>query len=201
MMSFRVVCVKQGKKYTDLQVERLYTGVRAWVPNVEEFICITDDPDTQMIADIKTHTLPDHPGLKGWWAKLYQFALQPKRTLYFDIDVQIRDTFAPYMTNGLYAPKDPLADYQPEKAVTYINSSVMLYDLDFSDIYEHYMSNWQTWQSRYRGDQEYLWGEHQQRIDYIGDYTESFKWGWGLKHGFARKPVVLYHGEDVKKYV
>lgn len=200
-MGKRVVCVKQGNKFSTLQVERLYAQVRAWIHDVEAFVMITDDPDPQAHRDIRISQLPDHPGLKGWWAKMYQFALNPHPTLYLDIDVQIRDRFNCYYKGNIFAPRDPLAEYRPELDVKYINSSVMWYQENYGSVFEHYITNWQQWQQKYRGDQEYLWGEHQDKIEYIGDCCESFKWGWGKKHGFARKPIVLYHGEDVKKYV
>lgn len=200
-MGKRVVCVKQGNKFSSLQVERLYAQVKAWVPDVDAFVCITDDPDPQLHNDIKIAELPAHPGLQGWWAKMYQFALNPHPTLYLDIDVQLRGTVSPYYKGKLFAPLDPLAEYHPHKNVEYINSSVMWYQENYKEIFLHYIKDWKTWQGKYRGDQEYLWGEHRDKIDYIGDICESFKWGWGKKHGFARKPIVLYHGEDVKKYV
>jgi hypothetical protein len=200
-MGKRVICVKQGNKYSSLQVEKLYAQVKAWVPDVDAFMCITDDPDPQLHRDIRVVKLPDHPGLKGWWAKMYQFALKPYPTLYLDIDLQIRDNFNCYYTGKIYAPRDPLAEYKPDREVDWINSSVMWYQENYGSVFEHYIKEYPTWQRTYRGDQEYLWGEHREKIEYIGDYTESFKWGSGEKHGFARKPIVLYHGEDVKKYV
>lgn len=201
MSDYTIITVKQGKKYSALQVEKLYAQCVAWVPH-KEFICITDD-DYGLTKEIKTHKLPDNPALKGWWAKMYQFNIVHRgRHLYFDIDVQVRGTFAPYWRGDyVYAPRDPLAEFRPDKGVEYINSSVMYYPEPKKWLFDHYMDNWPAWQRKYRGDQEYLWGEHRNKLEYIGDTCESFKWGWGKKHGFAKKPVVLYHGEDVKGYV
>lgn len=202
MLSNRsIITVKAGKKYSALQVEKLYAQCVAWIPHAE-FICITDDPGG-LSECIKTVELPKRPEFAGWWSKMYQFGIKHRGNhLYLDIDVQIREPFDPYWQGDmLFAPKDPLAVYQPEKNIQYINSSVLHYPTCKKWIFDHYMENWPRWQKIYRGDQEYLWGEHQQRIEYLGDYTESFKWGFGLKNGFAKKPVVLYHGEDVKSYV
>lgn len=196
----RIVVVKTGNKYTALQVERLYAQCRAWL-QFDEFLCYTENP-LGLTGEIRVENIPTRPSYQGWWGKLYQFAVPSEvPTLYLDIDVQIRGGFHLDLTDRIQAPLDPLAVYKPERGVEYINSSVMYWSGDKTEIFGHYIQYANHWQSKYRGDQEYLWGEHRNLLQYMPGITESFKWGTGRSAGYGTQPIVLYHGEDVKRYV
>ena len=123
----RIFTVKQGTDYTPIDVDRVYTGARAWI-NQEptSFHCITEN--TQGLNPrVNPIALPQRPELQGWWAKLFQFSLvSDEPTLYFDLDLQIRDTYWPETWNNtcLSMPLDYLAHYRPERNIDYVNSSI-----------------------------------------------------------------------------
>lgn len=194
----RIVTVLQGTKFSPLQVEQLYAGCRAWI-KFTDFVCITDRPQG-MHPGISIMPLPDLPSLKGWWAKAYQYSfISPTPVLFLDIDVQIRDHFVPQgEVNKINMPLDYLAHYRPHKNVEYVNSSVQYYTGSWLRLWNSYAQNWQKIQAEYRGDQEWLWGEHRKDVAYLPTPTESYSWS-AKPRGYAVAPVVVYHGERAKE--
>ena len=199
----RIFTVKQGTSYTAFDVDRIHTGARAWIEQAHSFHCITDDNTGLANAfGIDCVRLPNEPALRGWWSKLFQFNLvSDEPTLYFDLDVALR---SPLWQLGdasakIGMPLDYLAAYRPERNIEYTNSSIMFYQGDYSDIFRNYMDNWQDIQKQYRGDQEFLWGEYRDRIEYLPKgISESYEWA-AKPRGYATTPVVIYHGKSAKK--
>ena len=84
------------------------------------------------------------------------------------------------------------------KNVKYINSSFLTYNGDFSWVHDKYIADWKNIQIRYRGDQEFMWGEYKENFRYHAPVFESYKWS-AKKKGHSHMPIVNHHGEDVKK--
>lgn len=196
-----IITVNQGNKFPHYKVERLAVEALHWIKGCRGVVCITDSADHYNDV-VTTVELPDEPYLKGWWSKLYLFAtVYDWPALYLDIDVQVRarvDHLA--VEHGkITAPQDYLARYHPHKNIEYINSSIMSLWGDYTEIWEHYVDNWQEIQRQYRGDQEYLWGQHRDKITYMPDfYSESYKWS-AKPNGWSDSQFIVYHGQDAKE--
>ena len=193
----RIITTRWGTKYSAFDVERLYSQCRAWC-DFDQFVCITDQPE-QLHPGIERIEFPSVPKYTTWWSKIIQFSLFTQgQSVSMDIDIHIRDRAEfQFSTNRLLMQLDPLAQYHPHKNIKYVNSSVITYEGDWSWITEKYNASWQDIQARYRGDQEWLWGDHQDRIAYHTPIFESYKWS-AKQRGYSNMPIVNYHGEDAK---
>lgn len=81
----QIVCVRQGDKYTDEDVNLLYRQCRECEPKAK-FICLSDRYDHE------PETVKLNRKLHGWWAKMELFAPwneQYRPYLYFDLDTLI----------------------------------------------------------------------------------------------------------------
>ena len=196
----RITTSRWGTKFTAFQVERLYAECKAWI-DFDEFHVFTDQPEP-LHPDIITHEIPKTEAYRSWWSKLLQFeTFTQGKTVSLDIDLHIRDRCEfQFSDQYLLAQLDPLAQYHPHKNIKYINSSFVTYEGDFSWIHDKYMADWKHIQYRYRGDQEFMWGEYQENFRYHKPLFESYKWSAKSK-GYSTMPIVNYHGEDVKKDV
>ena len=194
----RIVTTRWGTKYSAFEVERLYSECRAWC-DFDSFVCITDQPE-QLHANIETITFPEAgERYRFWWSKLLQFQIFTSgQTVSLDIDMHIRDRVEfQFRSNKLLMQLDPLAQYHPHKNIKYVNSSVITYQGDWSWITQKYNKEWRDIQARYRGDQEFMWGELQENIAYHKPIFESYKWS-AKQRGYSTMPIVNYHGENVK---
>jgi hypothetical protein len=87
-----VACVKWGGLYPVEYVERLFAGVRAFMPadTPFRFVCYTDDA-RGLPEGVEARPLPE--GAPGWWGKLALFAsgefLPGQRVVYLDLDVVV----------------------------------------------------------------------------------------------------------------
>ena len=196
----RICCARWGTKFSQFQVERLYAQCRAWI-DFDEFHVFTDQPE-QYHSDIQVHQIPQSAAYRSWWSKMLQFrTFTQGDTVSLDIDMHIRDRVEfKFSTTHLLMQIDPLATYHPHKNIKYVNSSMITYSGDFSWVHDRYASDWSNVQQRYRGDQEFMWGEYQKNIRYHPPVFESYKWE-SRARGYALKPMINFHGEDVKGVV
>jgi hypothetical protein len=194
----RITVSRWGNKYTAFQLERLYAECKAWI-DFEEFHVFTDQT-TPLHPNIIVHEIPKTEALRSWWSKLLQFkTFTQGDTVSLDIDIHIRDKCQfDFHSNKILAQLDPLAQYHPHKNIKYINSSFFTYSGDWSWVYEKYMADWKHIQYRYRGDQEFMWGEYEESFAYHKPLFESYKWS-AVKKGYSEMPMVNWHGEDVKR--
>ena len=196
----RITVARMGTKFSAFQIERLYAECRAWC-DFDEFHVFTDQPE-QLHPNITVHKIVPSEHNKRWWIKLLQFkTFTVGPTVSLDIDIHLRDrVYFDFNNNKLLMQRDPLAQYHPHKNIEYVNSSFITYNGDWSWIYNKYMGDWKTFQQRYRGDQEFLWGECRENIAYHKPLFESYKWE-SRARGYCLKPMVNFHGEDVKEIV
>ncbi|QDP62435.1 MAG: hypothetical protein Unbinned3585contig1000_3 [Prokaryotic dsDNA virus sp.] len=194
----RITCSRWGTKFSAFQVERLYSECRAWM-DFDEFHVFTDQPEP-LHPNIIRHEIPKSEAYRSWWSKLLQFKeFTSGKTLSLDIDIHIRDRVeVQFSESYMLAQLDPLSSYIPEKNVKYINSSFLTYDGDFGWVHDKYMADWKNIQHRYRGDQEFMYGEYKENFRYHKPVFESYKWSAKQK-GYSEMPIVNFHGEDVKK--
>lgn len=199
----KAVLINQGGYFSHLLVERLAQEILQWVTLVDRVECWVDqDANLYDTNKVTVRTIPNHPALKGWWAKLWLFnEIRHEPMIYFDLDIRIRlrvDLPEPEW-DRIWAPRDYLAEYHPQRGIDYINSSIMLLWGDYEEIWEVYQENWQEYQQQYRGDQEFLWGVFKHRFLYLDqELSESYKWRVKPR-GFSDRPIVVYHGVDAKR--
>ncbi|WKW35107.1 glycosyltransferase [Phage DSL-LC06] len=194
--------INQGGYFPHYQVERLATEILHWVPLVDEVECWVDqDANLYNARSVTVRTIPQHPALRGWWAKLWLFKeIQYEPMIYFDLDIIVRDRveLPKPEWDRIWAPRDYLAEYQPQRSIDYINSSIMLLWGDYQEIWEVYEQNWQEYQRQYRGDQEFLWGVFKHRFLYLDqELSESYKWRVRTQQRSTR-PIIVFHGPDAK---
>ena len=84
----KLICVKTKKKYTNEYVINLISSVlRNSTIHIEDFICVTDDPN----SELKEHGLSFYSTDKnGWWGKVDVFNITGP-CLYLDLDTVITD--------------------------------------------------------------------------------------------------------------
>ena len=90
-MSNHIICVKWGNKYTAQYVNVLKSMCARHSTVPYQFHCVTEDPKG-LDLDINVIPLPNLPGIKTWWSKLYMFSPElpiQGNILYFDLDVVI----------------------------------------------------------------------------------------------------------------
>ena len=196
----KITCSRWGTKFSAFDVDRLHSECKAWI-DFDEFHCFTDQPEP-LHPNIITHQIPKSEAYRSWWSKLLQFKeFTTGKTLSLDIDIHIRDKVeVQFSESYMLAQLDPLALYIPSKNVKYINSSFLTYNGDFSWVHDKYIADWKHIQMRYRGDQEFMWGEYQENFRYHKPVFESYKWS-AKKTGYSQMPIVNYHGEDAKRNV
>ena len=90
-MPNHVLCVKWGNKYSPQYVNVLKNMCARHLTVPYQFHCLTEDP-VGLDPDVHVIPLPNLPGIKTWWSKLYMFAPElplQGTILFFDLDVVI----------------------------------------------------------------------------------------------------------------
>jgi len=135
-----IVCVYKDQtndstpwqKYSEDDVDRLYRGVSRNINIDFDFHCISN-------RETKYNTIPLVTDSDGFWNKIELFRkdLFNGPRLYFDLDVVICDDITPMIESctdsKLYMVEEPY------RAIH--NSSVMLWNQDYSDLYDNYVTN------------------------------------------------------------
>lgn len=195
-----VACVlKSGGDFTPDYVSNLYAGVCRNISVPFRFVCLTD------MNVMWGESIPLDPRLKGWWAKLTLFLLEPP-ILYFDLDTILVGSIDPfveldcdfYMLRGF-------RHGDGASGIMYINSDLSSIYYDFLDELENGEYFFRNDSLRvklpsgfYRGDQDYTFPKAKELGDvhYLQDYISgiySFK-----RHCNPILPsdarVVCFHG-------
>lgn len=144
------------------------------------FICFTEN-SVGIDKSIQINPLPDL-GLFGWWYKPYIFKkdLLPKGDINFFIDLDmviIKNidkliNFEPDKFLGLQDPSRAIKSGEPK-----LGSAVMRWiSGQYSDIWE-VLSNNKSLVSNYKGDQDYIWSMHKNKLNYYPrEWILSYKW-------------------------
>jgi len=181
MFMINIVCVYKDQKYSEDWVDRLYRGVKRNINIDFSFHCISN-------RQTKYNTIPLQLDSNGYWNKIELFRkdLFNGPVLYFDLDVVICNDITPMIESctdsKLYMVEEPY------RAIH--NSSVMLWNQDYSDLYDNYVSNQSDIVNEYQditrqgalGDQAYIseniehniidqeyiaWEHHKMKTDYV----------------------------------
>lgn len=183
MNKINVVCVYKDQSnehkpwvcYSEDYVDRLYRGVNRNIKIEFDFYCLSN-------RKTKYNTIPLVTDSDGYWNKieLFRANLFNGPTLYLDLDVVICNDITPMLESWsgekLYMVEEP---YQNQFGPIH-NSSVMLWEQDYSHLYTKYVENQSEIVKEYAditrngfiGDQAYI-GEN---VDY--DVFDQKYIGW-----------------------
>jgi hypothetical protein len=182
-----------------------------------EFHCLTEDPQG-LDAEIKTISLPSHPGIKTWWSKLYMFSteLPIKGTiLYFDLDVIVFNNIDRLFSHnkGQFMI---IRDFNRCRVSDWklSNSSVMRWEAGKLDyLWREFAANPVSVMRSNHGDQDWITKRaHNDIVHWPDEWIRSYKWEMiprnsrpitkGNKKVFEHKPsiqhdnmVAVFHGE------
>jgi lipopolysaccharide biosynthesis glycosyltransferase len=135
-----VVCVykdqsndhKPWVNYSEDYVDRLYRGVKRNIKIEFEFYCLSN-------RETKYNTIPLITNSDGYWNKIELFRpnLFNGPTLYLDLDVVVCGDLTDLVNQ--ITPDKLLMVEEPYRSIH--NSSVMLWNNDYSDLYHRYVDN------------------------------------------------------------
>ena len=217
-MDRHLLCVKWGSKYSAQYVNVLKSMCQRHLTVPYQFHCLTENPQG-LDKDINVIPLPNLPGIKTWWSKLYMFSpdLPVKGTiLYFDLDVIVFRNI-----NNLFdhAPGtfQIIRDFNRCRVKDWklSNSSVMRWDTGKLDyLWNEFKDKSNTIMGNNHGDQDWITKRSKEDITHWPDeWIRSYKWEMiGMKDTkllmkdgkkFFRKPadifpenkVAVFHGE------
>jgi hypothetical protein len=216
-MDRHVLCVKWGNKYISQYVNVLKSMCQRHLTVPYQFHCLTESPQG-LDKDINVIPLPNLPGIKTWWSKLYMFSpdLPIKGTvLYFDLDVIVFRNI-----NNLFdhAPGtfQIIRDFNRCRVKDWklSNSSVMRWETGKLDyLWNEFKDRSNVIMGNNHGDQDYITKRAEKDINHWPDeWIRSYKWEMigrkdtkiekGAKKVFQHPPtinsenqVAVFHGE------
>jgi len=216
-MDRHIFCVKWGNKYVSQYANVLYNMCKRHLTLPHQFHCITESPH-ELDPGINVINLPNLPGIKTWWSKLYMFhpEIPVKGTiLFFDLDVIV------------FRNIDCLFEHKPGtfqiirdfnrcrvKDWSLSNSSVMRWEKGKMDyLWNDFQQNTTSILQSNHGDQDFITKRAKDDINHWpDDWIRSYKWEMmgrkdtkvrhGAKHVFQHPPtitednkVAVFHGE------
>lgn len=195
-----IACVlRSGGDYSPDYVTNLYHGVSMNCSFPFRFVCLTDMKPA-------CETLPINPGLRGWWAKMEVFKLEPP-VLYFDLDTVITgnlDSF--YSLDSDFYMLHAFAGNKGASGVMFMNTDMSwLYDEFMEElsegeyIYKHDALRLRLPSGMYRGDQDYIFKKTYDvmTVHYLQSYISGI---YSFKHHCdpilrSDARVVCFHGK------
>jgi hypothetical protein len=216
-MPNHVLCVKWGSKYTSQYVNVLRSMCLRHISVPFTFHCLTED-SKGLDSDINLIQLPNRPGIKTWWSKLFMFSPElpiQGTILYLDLDVII------FRNIDRLFSHDPgnfqiIRDFNRCRVKDWklSNSSVMRWDTGkLQYLWQDFASNPASIMGSMHGDQDYITKRAAEDIRHWPDeWIRSYKWEMqsrkdtkivkGNKKVFEHPPtiteqnlVAVFHGE------
>ena len=216
-MPNHVLCVKWGTKYSSQYVNVLKNMCARHLTVPYEFHCLTED-STGLDPDVHVIPLPNRPGIKTWWSKLYMFAPElpiQGTILFFDLDIIIfRNIDCLFGHNpGTF---QIIRDFNRCRVKDWklSNSSCMRWEkgkLDY--LWNEFSKDPGAIMTRNHGDQDYITKRADGDINHWPDeWIRSYKWEMqgkthvqvknGVKYKFEKEPtiteenrVAVFHGK------
>ncbi len=143
-----------------------------------KFICLTDDT-TGIQPNIETMTLPNMQ-TSGWWYKTAMFSDMglTGTALFLDLDVIIYrniDKFFDYSPGSFCIVRD--FNRCNIKNIKKMNSSIFRLELgSHQNVYRNYVSSIQAYNTRFRGDQEFIESQIKDFVYWPDEWALSYKW-------------------------
>jgi len=207
-----VVCVKWGNKYVSEYVNVLKSMVARHTTVPYEFHCFTDDPNG-IDTDVNIIKLPNDPGIRSWWSKLWMFSPEMPlkgNVLFFDLDVVIFENIDPLFAHNP-GKFNIIRDFNRCRVKDWkqSNSSVMRWEAGTMDyLWNKFKDNSTRIMQQNHGDQDWIMKTGKDDINWFPDeWIRSYKWEMiGLKDTkllnkdgkkWFRKPVEVKPGNRV----
>lgn len=182
----KIVCLNadnylgKGAEYVNI----LFDSIKRNTSKTFEFICFTNTPEG---VNSEISIMPLKENVSGWWHKLSLFKeFKNERVFYFDLDTVITGDIDEILSyEGKFAI---LRDFYRPLG---LQSSVMSWDGDFSEIWESYERA--EYPNLQGGDQQWIEGKVKTDIwqDLYPDQFASFKATPNLK---GDEKIIIFHG-------
>ena len=211
-----ISCVKWGDKFSHEHVNRLYRMCQKNMDDDFTFVCHTENPEG-INSDIHIIPLGDYD-LENWWWKLCLFKNSTDEVnIFFDLDVVIQHNIThlkdyaekdklrivkaywkPYMDNIPVSAKETGID---NKFDMNINSSVLVWTGDLTNIWKEFIDDPDYLMTKYMGIDSYLYFHYNDILNYypkgeiysrLYGYDENNYW----RAKADKLPEFLYFKED-----
>jgi hypothetical protein len=165
-----IVCLKWGDKFSHEHVNRLYRMVCKNFHDDFNFICHTENANG-IDRNIIIQPLPDYD-LENWWWKLTLFEHPTKTpTMFLDLDVVIQNDITHFKD---YCVEDMLClikaywkPYDIAALDTNLNSSIMIWSGDCTDLWVKFEKDLDYYMVKYNGIDSYLDHDQNEKLLYI----------------------------------
>lgn len=172
-----IVCLKWGDKFNHEHVNRLYKMVHKNYKEEFTFVCYTENSN-YIDKKIEIRNLDLSDDLEKWWWKLTLFKkLAVKPTMFLDLDVVIQNDITHYKEycnknkiRTIKAYWKPHAKDLPPIAPGYnmdLNSSVIVWQGDFTKVWNHFYEDADYYMCKYMGIDSYLYFNHNELLDFF----------------------------------
>ena len=165
-----IICLKWGNKFSHEHVNRLYRMVCKNFHSDFNFICHTENANG-IDRNVIIQPLPDYD-LENWWWKLTLFQYPTKiPTLFLDLDVVIQNDITHMkdyaVEDMLYLIKAYWKPYAVEALDTNLNSSIMIWNGDCTDIWKKFYKDSDYYMLKYNGIDSYLDHDQSDKLLYL----------------------------------
>ena len=172
-----IVCLKWGDKFNHQHVNRLYKMVNKNYKDKFNFICYTEN-SSFINTNIEIRNLDLNYDLEKWWWKLTLFKeVADKPTMFLDLDVVIQNDITHYKNyvedNKICTIKaywKPHAFDLPPIPPGYnmdLNSSVIVWKGDFTEIWNEFYNQADYLMCKYQGIDSYLYFHHKNKLNFF----------------------------------
>lgn len=165
-----IICLKWGDKFSHEHVNRLYRMVCKNFHGDFNFICHTENANG-IDRNVIIQPLPDYD-LENWWWKLTLFE-HPTRTstMFLDLDIVIQNDITHLKNlcekNMLCLIKAYWKPYDITEYDTKLNSSIMIWSGDCTDMWNKFEKNQDYYMLKYNGIDSYLDHDQNEKLLYI----------------------------------
>ena len=197
-----VICLKWGDKFNHEHVNRLYKMVCKNLDGDFNFICYTENSNN-IDSNIIIRPLPDYDFEKWWW-KLTLFKYPVKNmTLFLDLDVVIQKNITHLkkycVENKLRLIKSYWKPYDVARKTfdTKLNSSIMLWKNDCTNIWNTFYKDQDYYMLKYNGIDGYLEYNQNKKLLYFPNNKIVYSRLYGIDRNNYWKPG---HTSPVKHF-
>ena len=165
-----IVCLKWGDKFSHEHVNRLYKMVCKNYKDDFTFICYTEN-SSHINKNIEIRNLDLSDDLEKWWWKLTLFKeVAQESTMFLDLDVVIQNDITHYENyvednkictiKAYWKPDARNLPPTPPGFNMDLNSSVIVWKGDFTNVWNHFNKSKDYYMCKYMGIDSYLYFNH-----------------------------------------
>ena len=172
-----IICLKWGDKFSHEHVNRLYKMVCKNYKDDFTFICYTEN-SSYIDKNIEIRPLNLDHDLENWWWKLTLFENATKKpSMFLDLDVVIQNDithFKKYCVDdkicaikAWWKPFMRDAKPTPPGYNMDLNSSILIWKGDFTDVWKEFDDETEYLMFKYPGIDSYLYFHHQDKLHFL----------------------------------